>query len=100
MWNENLPGQLLLPFQHIATSGKDAFTYRLLAPWLYRTREDRANAVRRATALYSSGRRFAAAFRGFANITTLAVSWIGIQQQPTAPGAFAGRVIGGRGAVH
>lgn len=75
-WDARLPLMLLVPFEHVARQGRDRFTFRLLMPWLYLLEglpTDRRSAA--------AGPDYREAFRGLAQITDLAVTWIGIQHR-------------------
>jgi hypothetical protein len=70
-WDARLALALLVPFDHLARQQRDRFTFRLLMPWLY---------VHQAiSAPELAAPDYREAFRGLAQITDLAVTWIGIQ---------------------
>jgi hypothetical protein len=73
LWDPRLPALLLVPFDHVAAAGRDRFTFRMLMPWLY------------LLAGVSRQPDFRDAFRGLAQITELAVTWIGIQHITGGP---------------
>ena len=78
MAGARLPGLLVLPFQHIAAPDRDRFTFRLLAPWLFRGPAKPSEAT-------DATPNLASAFRGLTSVTGLAVTWAGIQHERVVP---------------
>ena len=76
-WDARIPLMLLVPFDHLARQRRDRFTLRLLMPWLYLLR---AFPTPELVAAASSPDDLEA-FRTLAQITDLAVTWIGIQHR-------------------
>jgi hypothetical protein len=95
MWDARLPGLFVLPFQHIAAPDRDHFTFRLLAPWLFRARSEPATPAGATEAT----RSFASAFRGLTSMTELAITWAGIQHEPMTPARGKSTSTGGRRGV-
>jgi hypothetical protein len=76
-WDARLPRMLCVPFDHLARQRRDRFTFRLLMPWLYLfTASPGPELVAAASSTDDME-----AFRRLAQITDLAVTWIGIQHR-------------------
>ena len=76
-WDARIPLMLLVPFDHLGRQRRDRFTFRLLAPWLYLLQAVQLPGLVAAASTLD----YREAFRGLAQLTDLAVTWIGIQHR-------------------